>query len=120
MPEFLLLLRDNPADFQSWTPEDLQRCVESYRAWSEKLLAENKMVRSEKLRDEGGRHVRRAGSENSAEVTVAEGPYAEAREVIGGLFQIRAADYDEAVAIARTCPHLENGWIEIRQIEELG
>lgn len=44
MPEFLLLLRDNPADFQGWTPEDLQRCVESYRAWSEKLLAENKIA----------------------------------------------------------------------------
>ena len=119
MPEFLLLLRDNPADFQSWTPEDLQRCVESYRAWSEKLLAENKMVRSDKLRDEGGRHVRRTGG-SGTEVTVSEGPYTEAREVIGGLFQIRAADYDEAVAIARTCPHLENGWIEVRQIEELG
>jgi hypothetical protein len=118
MPEFLLVLHENPADYQSWTPEDMQRCVESYRAWSEKLLAENKMVRSEKLRDEGGRHLRRNGS--SSEVTVAEGPYTEAREIIGGLFQIRAADYDEAVAIARTCPHMDNGWIEVRQIEEMG
>jgi hypothetical protein len=118
MPNFLLVLHENPADSQSWTPEEMQQCIEKYRTWSEKLMAEDKLVRGQKLRDEGGRHLRPSGSGSSPEVTVADGPYAEVREVIGGLFEITATDYDEAAAIARTCPHLDNGWIEIRQIEE--
>ena len=49
--------------------------------------------------------------------TVSEGPYTEATEVIGGLFQVSAADYDEAVEIAGSCPHLRFGRIELREIE---
>jgi len=31
---------------------------------------------------------------------------------------IEAADYAEAVEIARTCPHLVDGkWIEVRQVD---
>lgn len=47
---------------------------------------------------------------------VAEGPYAEVTQSIGGLVIINAADYDEAVAIAQTCPVLElGGTVEVRQ-----
>lgn len=117
MPQFLLILRENPANYQGWSPEDMQQVLGKYRAWSEKLVSENKLAGGQKLREEGGRHLTRGAS---SEVTVAEGPYAEAREVIGGFFQIHAADYDEAVALARTCPHMDNGWIEVREIEEMG
>jgi hypothetical protein len=48
---------------------------------------------------------------------ITDGPYAEAREVIGGLFILEAADYEEAVALSRDCPHLDFGSIEIREIE---
>lgn len=44
---------------------------------------------------------------------VTDGPYAEAREVIGGLFVIDAASYDEAVALCGDCPHPDFGAIEI-------
>ena len=117
MPKFVLLLRENPSDSQSWSPEDMQKCIERYRAWSDGLLAQGKMLGGKKLQEEGGRHLRRNGS---GEVTVADGPYAEAKEVIGGLFEIEAADYDEAVSLAGTCPHLEFGWIEVRQIDSRG
>lgn len=116
MPKFMLLLHETPSDFQSWSPEDLQKCIERYRAWSDGLLAEGKMVGGKKLREEGGRHLRRQGGE----VAVADGPFAEAKEVVGGYFEIEASDYDEAVALAGTCPHLEFGWIEVRQIDEAG
>ena len=53
----------------------------------------------------------------AAGALVTDGPYAEAREVVGGYFTVRAADYDGAVAIARDCPHLAHGWIEVREIE---
>jgi hypothetical protein len=71
----------------------------------------------EKLTGDGGRRLRLQGGK----VSVTDGPYSEAAEVLGGYFAIEAADYDEAVAIARTCPHLTGDqWIEVRQIDAMG
>lgn len=46
---------------------------------------------------------------------VLNGPYAEGKASIGGLFLIRANDYDDAVEIAKGCPIIEYGAIvEVR------
>lgn len=111
MAKFMLFLHETPAPAPTWTPEEMQGIIERYTAWSSGLM-ERKLM-AEKLREEGGRHVRRSGSE----VTVADGPYSETKEVIGGLYLIEAADYDEAVRIASTCPHLDFGWIEVREVD---
>jgi hypothetical protein len=47
-----------------------------------------------------GRTVRRAGDD----VSVTDGPFAEAAEQFGGFYLIEAADLDEAVALARELP----------------
>jgi len=36
---------------------------------------------------------------------------------VGGYFVVLAPDLDGALAIARDCPHVANGWIEVREIE---
>ena len=47
-----------------------------------------------------------------------DGPYAEAHDVVGGYFLVKAETDAAAEALARTCPHLEGAqWIEIRRIE---
>ena len=48
--------------------------------------------------------------------TVHDGPFAEAREQLGGFYLIEAADLDEAIAIARKVPVLQEGAIEIRPL----
>jgi hypothetical protein len=40
----------------------------------------------------------------SESTSVTDGPYAEAREVIGGLFVIEARDYDEVIQLCSDCP----------------
>ena len=114
MPSFLLLLHEQPSDFSSLSPEDIQAVIEEYVAWSQKLAGDGKYVGGQKLKDEGGRHL----SGHNGDFRVTDGPYAEAKEVIGGFFSITAADYDEAVEISRDCPHLKyGGRIELREIE---
>ena len=51
----------------------------------------------------------------------ATGPYAEAKDVIGGYWLIEARDDAEADAIARDCPHLWNptNWVELRPIDAM-
>lgn len=48
---------------------------------------------------------------------VVDGPYAEAKEAVGGFFIIHASDLDEATAIAKGCPGLPIGLsVEVRPI----
>lgn len=51
---------------------------------------------------------------------VTDGPFAEAKEVLGGYWMIDVASRDEAIAWARRCPASENEVIEIRQVQEVG
>ena len=71
---------------------------------------------SDKLAEEGGKLVSRSGGQ----VSVTDGPYSEAKEVVGGYFTIRAADYDEALALVKECPFLETGTIALRQTDPMG
>lgn len=113
MPKYMLFLHESPDLAKDWTPEQMQSVIERYGAWSSGLAERGKLAGGEKLRDEGGRHLRSNGSG----ITVADGPYSETKEIVSGFFMVEAADYDEATGIAKTCPHLEHGWIEVREIE---
>jgi len=50
--------------------------------------------------------------------TVTDGPYAEAKEVVGGYWLIQARSKDEAVEWARRCP-CENCRVEVRRVQEM-
>ena len=114
MPSYMLLLHQSPSKFQDLAPEDIQQIIARYTAWRSELVRQNKLRSGEKLTNDGGRRLRIQGDQ----VSVTDGPYSEAAEVLGGYFTIEAANYDEAVAIARTCPHLAGTqWIEIRQVD---
>jgi hypothetical protein len=51
---------------------------------------------------------------------VTDGPFTETKEVIGGFFMIDCKDMQEAVAIAKRCPHLKNGFVEVREVIPMG
>lgn len=114
MPNYLLLLHEKPSDFSALSPDAIQAVIAEYVAWSQKVGEQGKMVGGQKLRDEGGKHLNGFGGE----FRTTDGPFAEAKEVIGGIFTIDATSYDEAVEIAKDCPHLKyGGWIEVREVE---
>lgn len=46
-----------------------------------------------------------------------DGPYSEAKEVLGGYFVIEADSYEQAVERLQDCPHLDYGTIVIREVE---
>lgn len=114
MPNYLLLLHEKPSDFSNLSPDAIQAVIAEYVAWSQKLAGQGKLVGGQKLRDEGGKHLNGYGSEFRA----TDGPFAEAKEVIGGIFTIDAGNYEEAVEISKDSPHLKyGGWIEVREVE---
>jgi len=50
--------------------------------------------------------------------TVADGPFSEGKEVIGGYWMIQAKSREEAIEWAKRCPASDNEVIEIRQVQE--
>ncbi|MCK1720395.1 YciI family protein [Bradyrhizobium sp. 141] len=55
----------------------------------------------------------------TGEPIVADGPFAEAKEVLGGYWMIEVASRAEAIAWAKQCPASPNEIIEIRQVQEI-
>ncbi len=51
---------------------------------------------------------------------IADGPFAESKEAIGGYFYITVADENEAIEIAKQCPGLEYGSVvEVRPVADV-
>lgn len=51
--------------------------------------------------------------------TVTDGPFTEAKEVLGGYWMIEVDSKEEAVEWASRCPAGDNEMIEVRQVQEL-
>lgn len=74
------------------------------------------------LLDLNGLHPPSAGARVSFKggvPTVTDGPFAEAKEVIGGYWMIQAKSREEAIEWAKRCPGTDNETIEIRQVHEM-
>jgi hypothetical protein len=50
---------------------------------------------------------------------VSDGPFAEAKEVLGGYWMINVKSREEAIGWAKKCPAGDNEIIEIRQVQEM-
>jgi hypothetical protein len=109
MNEFLIAIRrDLTSKDARPSPEQMQAAIKPFQDWIGGIAAQNKLVSPPKRWDSDGRVVK----PNNA---VTNGPFVEIKESIGGLIMIKAADYDEAVEIAKGCPILQlGGSVEVR------
>ena len=112
-PEFLLLIRGTDWD-EGLSPEQIQDVMGRFMGWLDDLTKTGKLKGAQPLEPEGkvvsGKHGR----------VVADGPFAEAKESIGGYFLLRVDTFEEALAIAQSCPMLEHGpSLEVRPVAEM-
>ncbi len=117
MAKFALLLNHAPDRYEGLSEDEYMDIVKDYVAWTETMTAEGVYQGGHKLTDDSGRTLTRRDDA----IDVHDGPSAEVAEVLGGLMIIEAADYDDAVRIARGCPHMvHNTSLQIRQIDGMG
>jgi hypothetical protein len=91
--------------------EEMETVADKWMAWFKGLTEEGKAV--------DGRPLERAGKIVSGKNgrIVADGPFAESKEAIGGYFLLSVTSEDEAVAIAQGCPGLAyGGSVEVRPL----
>ncbi len=110
--EYMLLFRGNDW-YKGLSPEEMQKISGQWMAWFERLTAQGKAIAGNPLEKEG-----KIVSGKNGRV-VADGPFAESKEAIGGYFLLRVDTLEEAVAIAKGCPGLAYGSVvEVRPVAE--
>ena len=109
--EYLLIFRGNVWD-KDLSPEELQKVVTQWASWFEGLIQQGKCKTGQPLEREGK-------IVSGKKRTVADGPFAESKEAVGGYFLLQVDTIDEAVAIAKQCPGLDYGIdVEVRPVAE--
>ena len=83
------------------------------KAFADELQAEGKLLAVQSLTSQAdaARVEVRAGR-----TQVVDGPFAEAKEMIGGFFLVDCASRDEAVALAARCPAAQWATVEVRSL----
>ncbi len=111
--DYMLLFRGTNWD-KELTLEERGRVVADWYAWFDRLKKEGKCLGGHPLQDEG----KIVSGKNGR--AVADGPFAESKEAIGGYFYLQVSGEDEAVAIAQECPGLEYGCVvEVRPVADM-
>ena len=118
MAQYMLLLHQVPHYNMDLPREKMLEMTKRYMTWAEGLRQKGRLAGGEKLAAGGVRHIK----VRDGKPVASDGPYAEAKDVIGGYFVIEAKDAADAETIARDCPHLAllaTNWVEIRPIESM-
>ena len=110
--EYLLLFRNT--DLEKRLPADeLQEAMRRLNEWLGRWSERGQMIAGQPLGGEG-----RVIS-GAKQRQIADGPYAESKEAVGGYVKVLAADLHEATAIAGEWPLLDyDATVEVRPIHQ--
>ena len=105
--KYLFLQRSVPAKPQQPSPAQMQEMYAAFNAWKEKF--------KENILDMGGKL--KAGGKVLTGSGATDGPFVEAKEIVGGYMLVSAESFDQALEVAREMPGLMPGSsIEIREV----
>ena len=112
MSEFTYLYRGGRDTLQS--PDQRQKQLQKWAAWFKELGTSGHLKELGHPLESAGMVVK--GSQK----IVTDGPYAEAKDLVGGFSLIEAKDLAQAVEIAKGCPVLAaGGSVEVRPVWQI-
>ena len=113
MPKYLFIQRSMPRkpqqNPQQPSPAQMQEMYAAFNAWKEKFKAN--------ILDMGGKL--KPGGKMLAASGVTDGPFVEAKEIVGGFMIVAAESYDRALEVVRECPGIlmmPGSSVEIREL----
>ncbi len=109
---YLYLIREStPEVYEPMSDEERRGVLDRWNSWVDGMRERGVLLDANPL-SSGGRVVAAA-----APGRVMDGPFSEAKELVGGYFILMCASLDEATELALTCPSLQYGLtIEVRPI----
>jgi hypothetical protein len=112
MSEFLYLYR---GAVRGGSPEEMQQRMQKWMAWMKELAAKGH------IKDQGQPLERTGKVVKGKQKTVTDGPFAEAKDVVGGYTLIEARDLEQAVELSKGCPifDAEGATVEVRPVMKM-
>jgi hypothetical protein len=115
--QFMLLIYNDPTLLDALpagqADADMRECL----AHADELRRDGHLIQSQMLEAaETAKSVRI----RNGRTTTTDGPFTEAKEVLGGFNLIEARDMDEALRIAAEFPWARTGCVEVRPVRDIG
>lgn len=109
-----MIIRDAPDEtYDALSVEERTESMRRWNAWVDDMVERGKLLVGHPL-EPTGRVVSGPAGES-----VVDGPFAEAKELVGGFFLLAVDTLEEAAALARACPNLRYGMsIEVRPVAD--
>jgi hypothetical protein len=110
---YILLIVEPTGQRRQRTLKEGHQAYDTMTAFAERLQERGVLLGANSLASEteAVRIERRGGRER-----MVDGPYAEAKEMVGGYFLLNCATREEALAIAAECPAAEWCSVEVRRV----
>jgi hypothetical protein len=115
--KFMLLIYNDTAMLDALSPGQFDTTMKECFDHADELRRNGRLLDSQQL--EGAETARTVRSRKGKLSTV-DGPYAEAKEVLGGFNIIEAESMEEAVKIAAEFPWASTGAVEVRPVRDIG
>ncbi len=113
--QFLCLVHFEPGAFDGLTPEDQARLTDATIEHDHELARRGHLIAARPLTAPDTAVTVRVRKKRRK---ILDGPFAEAREMLGGFLLLEARDRDEAIALVSDSPIAEYSVIEVRGVVE--
>lgn len=111
---FALLVYENAAQWATVPKEVKAHCTDACLAWHNDLAKRGNVPTALVLHEPA---TAASVRQSAGGFTVTDGPFAETKEVLGGVEVIDCASQEEAIAIAKAFPALAHGFtVEVRRV----
>jgi len=111
MSEYVFLYRgaERPT-----SPQEMQQVMQKWMSWMQNLSDQGHIKDRGQPLEATGKVVK------GRQKTVTDGPFAEAKDLVGGYTLIEAKDLNEAAELSKGCPIFErNGFVEVRPVMKM-
>ena len=110
---YLMMVYGEEFDLDDFPPEDLEASLARFEVFHSEMAERGVMLAADRLHASDTATTVKVRNEK---VITTDGPFAEAKEQVGGIYVFEARDLDEALEIAAQIPSAEFGAIEVRPI----
>lgn len=113
MASYMLLILEPPEQRKSRTEAEGHAVYERMLRFADELQSRGKLLAAESLASHSDASRIRV---QSGKARIVDGPFAEAKEMVGGFFLVNCDTREEAVEIASRCPAAEWCTVEVRSL----
>lgn len=114
--QFIALIYNDPTLLDSLREGEADSMLRTCFAHADQMQRQGRLTESRMLAEA---HTAKSIRIRNGKMVTFDGPYAEAKEVLGGFNLIEAENIDEAVEIASHFPWAATGCVEVRAVQDL-